>query len=307
MTATVLMQFGRTAPRLVPAAAASIPLSDRGFLYGDGLFETIRLLDGATPWLPLHVRRLRTGASLLRFAPLPWSDADLAARIEEVVTANGLRDGYVRLTVTRGPSARGYEPPPEAEPLLVVQAGPWQPPPGLYERGYRATVASTRVIAGSPLTQVKSLNALDKVLARAEARDRGCDEALLLNTYGNVAEGAATSVFIVRGREVVTPRLECGALPGIGRHLALRALRELGYTCSEAPVSLADLQSADEVFVTNALVLAVDVVALDGEPVGRYNGPGPAAAAVRERIMQDATGGTSVIPDARIDRDVHQV
>lgn len=285
MTPVVLMQHGRAEPRLMPAADASVPLSDRGFLYGDGLFETIRLLSGATPWLPLHVRRLRTGASLLRFAPLPWSDADLAARIEEVVTAIGLRGGYVRLTVTRGTSARGYEPPPEAEPLLVVQAGPWQPPPGLYERGYRATVASTRVVAGSPLTQVKSLNALDKVLARAEARDRGCDEALLLNTDGNVAEGAATSLFVVCGREVVTPSLKCGALPGIGRHLALRALQELGYVCSEAPVTLADVRNADEVFVTNALVLAVGVATLDGVPLGQHNGSGPAAAVVRERIL----------------------
>lgn len=285
MTDTILMQFGSATARLVSAAEAAVPLNDRGFLYGDGLFETIRLLDGAAPWLPLHLQRLRQGARLLRFPPLPWSDADVAARIGDVVTANGLRDGYVRLTVTRGLSARGYEPPPAAEPLLIVQAGPWLPAPGLYERGYRATVASVRVVAGSPLTQVKSLNALDKVLARAEARDRGCDEALLLNTDGNVAEGAATNVFIVRGREVVTPRLECGALPGIGRHLALRALHELGYRCREAPVKLTDLQEADEVFVTNALMLAVSVVALDGAAIGRPGGPGPAAAKVREKML----------------------
>lgn len=286
MTEHVLMRRGAGPARAVPAAEAAVPIHDRGFLYGDGLFETIRVVEGRTPLLVAHLRRLAAGARLLAFPPLPWSDSEIAADCEELVRRNGVTRGWLRLTLTRGSGSRGFEPPSQAEPVLILQARSWDPDPDLARRGYRAVLAGVRVSAQSPLCRVKSLSALEKVLARAEARQQGCEEALLLNTDGYLTEGAATNLFLVRDGQILTPHPDCGLLPGIARELVMAAARELGYPVVESRLVPQDLWTADEAFLTNALLLVVPLVAVAGRPVGRGQGPGPVTRALQERCQQ---------------------
>jgi branched-chain amino acid aminotransferase len=280
MSAYLMVGIEGAAPRLVERSVATISAQDRGFLYGDGLFETIRVVQGRTPYLASHLERLGAGAATLLFPRLPWRLDELAAACHDLIRANHVTDGYVRLTVSRGPAARGYEAPPDPTPTLVMQASEWRPAPDLYTAGYRAVLSSVRVSAHSPLCRVKSLSALEKVIARTQAAQQGCNEALLLNTDGYLTEGAATNLFVVREQRLLTPALACGLLPGIGRRQALQLARALGYPCEEGFLTVEDLWRADEAFVTNALVLAVPLTAVDGRPIGHGGRPGPVTAAI---------------------------
>jgi branched-chain amino acid aminotransferase len=276
---------------LVEEATATFPISDRAFMYGDGLFETIRVLGRRAPFLFEHLDRLQLSAARLLFPPLPWEIDEIAAACKRLMQANEIRDGYLKLTLSRGIGARGYEAPERPEPVLIVQGKSWAPPPAVYVQGYRATVASFRVSPESPTAHVKSLSALEKVLARTEARQKGCDEALLLNTDNFVTEGAATNLFVVHARSIQTPHPSCGVLPGIGRRLVLQATRNLDYRCHEGFLTLDDLRTADEVFVTNSLILAVAVTELDGQPIGRHAGPGPVTRAMYREVLAITSQG----------------
>ncbi len=205
---------------LLPAAAARIDPADRGFLLGDGVFETIRAAAGLALHLDRHLARLRHGAAVLGI-PLGWSDAALAEAVGAVLAAGALADAAVRITLSRGPGPRGVLPAADPTPslLIAVAALPQPAAPA------RVVIArSTCRNEASPLSRIKSLNYLDSIIARREAAARGADDAILLNTRGQLAEATAANLFVVlRDGTPVTPPVADGALPGIFRARLIEA------------------------------------------------------------------------------------
>jgi branched-chain amino acid aminotransferase len=231
--------------RLLEASAAHIAPSDRGFLLADGVFETIRASAGALLWLDSHLARLRAGAGLLGI-PVPLPDDAIGAGLQDLVQANGLPDGAVRLTLTRGPSARrGLWPPDEpATPTLMGAVAPLAAP----APAQLILCGTTRRNEFSPLSRVKYLAYGDSILARREALAHGGTDAVLLNTGGHVACCAVGNIFVRDGTGWATPPLSDGPLPGLAR---ARLLAAIG--AEERTLTAADLAGAREVVITNSL------------------------------------------------------
>ncbi len=241
---------------LLPVGKARIDPADRGFLLGDGLFETMAAQDGAVPELHRHYARLANGAAVLRIpVPLTLPQLDTAAR--SLLEANGLTEAAIRLTLTRGPGPRGLAPIASPTPTLLITAATLPPPGG----PLRLITASIRRDETSPLSRIKTLNYLPGVLARIEAAEQGADDALLLNHQGFVAETSAATLFVHLGGTWFTPPVADGALPGILRATLLEAGR-----VREARLTPAQLLTAEAIFAGNALSLR-SVIALDGHPI----------------------------------------
>lgn len=240
--------------RLRPAQEATIPVTDRGFTLGDGLFETLRLQGGAPQDVPAHFARLAAGAALLRL-PLPFDAGGMAAMLSTTAAANRLADGGLRLTLTRGTGPRGLLPPASPSPTILITAFPAP------ERPQAVTAIIARSIArdaASPLSRLKTLNYLPNILARLEAQERGAEEAILLNHAGRVAGATIGNILVRTGTLWLTPPLSEGALPGIRRAKLLAA-----GLVTEAPISLETLQNASSLCVSNVLALR-PISALDG-------------------------------------------
>ena len=242
----------------VEGVRARLDVADRGFTLGDGLFETFAVRAGRVLRVHAHLARLRRGADALRI-PVPYDDATLRHALSDTIRMNNVRDGALRLTLSRGPSARGLAPPEKPSPTILIVAQAGLPP----ETPVRAIVARTaRRDEGSALSRLKSLSYLEEVLARMEALDAGADEALLLNTQGRIADGAAATLFVVQKGELLTPAIAEGALPGIVRAAAIRDLDAI-----ERALASEDVQAADEAVLANSLG-ARALVALDGRAIG---------------------------------------
>jgi branched-chain amino acid aminotransferase len=243
--------------RLLAVGEARIDPADRGFTLGDGLFETIRVRDGAVVWLDRHLARLAEGSAVLGI-PARFDDADLAEACAAVIAAEGIEAGVLRLTVSRGTGPRGVLPPVAPSPTVLIAGHAGLPPQGpvalVVARGTCRNQAS-------PLSRVKSLNYLDAVLARREAAERGADDAVMLNTAGRVAETSIANLFARIDGAWVTPPAAEGALPGIMR---AEVLARLG--AGEQPTSVADLQRAEAVLLTNALSIRA-VARLEDAPL----------------------------------------
>lgn len=259
---------------------ARVSAADRGLLYGYGLIETIRVHRGRMPFLPRHLARLRRSAPVLGLT-LAWSPETLGGLVAEAVARHGLDDGALRLTVTAGPgpvAIAGGGPPGII--ISLRRGAPYAPE--LYERGFRAVLASIRRNNRSPLCRVKSLNFLENLLARRDAERVGVDEALLLNVDGELAEGAITNVFFVRGDRLLTPEPASGALQGVTRGILLDLLcadQDLGLRVEEGRYPPSELLAADEAFLTNALLGVMPLVAIGDTPIGTGL-PGPVTARV---------------------------
>ena len=274
---------------LLAADAPAVSALDRGFLYGDGLFETVRAYGGVLFRLDAHLERLRASAAELRITE-QLDTAAIAQQAAELLARNGLHDATLRITLTRGVHGGRLELAPAAHPTLVLAARPTRPlPPSLYGRGATAWVVSVRQNAASPLPRHKTLNYLDKLLAQTQARERGADQAILLDTRGRVAEAASSNLFLALDGGLDTPSLETNLLPGITRREVLRLARSAGIEAEERAVAPEELARADEIFLTNAVVELLPVLAVDGRPVGPGT-PGPLTrqlhAAYREQTRQ---------------------
>lgn len=248
-------------PRVVPA-------DDRGFLLGDGLFETVRLYEGRPFRLEAHLRRLEGGADRLGM-PLP---GDLADRVGASIEAWDGTDGALRITCTSGTGA-GLERPRDEPSRIAVQIRPWRASPEWWSRGLRAHTAGT-VSAGALTSGLKCLGYVERIQALAVARDRGGDEAILRNEHGELVEGSASNLLTVEKETIVAPGPAQGALPGITRGIVLEILKEAGYRVEERGVLPGSVGRADEVLLTSSLREVVPVVALDEAPVGSGR-PGP--------------------------------
>jgi branched-chain amino acid aminotransferase len=256
---------------LVPASAARIDPADRGFTLGDGLFETIRAADYAPAHAARHFTRMREGAAILRI-PVPYTDNELDDALRAVLRANQLGEAALRMTLTRGPAARGVLPPADPQPTLLISAGPLPASPF----AARLIVAQrTRRNEGSRLSRIKSLNYLDGIMALQEAFEAGADDALLLNTRGDLAEATAANVFLLLDGAWITPPVEDGALPGIARALLLEA-----GAAREATITRADLQRAEAGFLTNSL---------STRPIARIGGRGLDTGEVSSSFLQKRT------------------
>lgn len=272
---------------LVPVDEAALDPRDRGFTLGDGLFETIRVRGGRPLFLDLHLARLRAGAGRIGLSRVP-DDETLSGAIRMTLEANGLSDAAVRLTVSRGvPANRGLLPKPEPAPSLVVHAQPFAGYPAeLYSRGLRAATSSIPRNERSPLARIKALSYLDNVLARREADASGVDEALMLNTAGHLACASAANLFLARGETLLTPDPESGVLPGTVRGLVLAELApQMGLTAVERTVRTEELATADEAFLTSALLGVMPLTEVDGLPVGT-GGPGPISSGLRAELEE---------------------
>jgi branched-chain amino acid aminotransferase len=244
--------------RLLDASAAHIAPTDRGFLLADGVFETIRACAGELLWLDDHLARFRAGARLLGI-PVPLSNDAIRAGLRDLVRANGLPDGAVRLTLTRGPSARrGLWPPDEpAAPTLLGSVAPLAAP----APARLIFCGTTRRNAFSPLSRVKYLAYGDAILARREAITMGGTDAVLLNTSGNVACCTVGNIFMRDDGGWATPPLSDGPLPGLARKRVLAALH-----AEERTLSHDDLVGAREAIITNSLAITA-VSHLEGRPL----------------------------------------
>lgn len=265
--------------RIVAPGEARVSPLDRGVLYGDGLFETMRAYGGRVFRLEAHLERLAASAPIVRF-PLPWTAAELAAAVTGLLAASGLGDAYLRLTALRGEGPAGPAPGECPAAHYFVIARPLTPYPArCYEEGATAIVAPTRQNEGSPLARVKSTSYLNHALAVAAARDAGAEEALLLNNRDELAEGATSNLFAVRGDALLTPPVESGCLPGITRAVVLERASALGLAASLRPFTLADLLAADEAFFTNSLREVMPLVRVGPHAVGSGR-PGPVTARI---------------------------
>lgn len=255
--------------RLVPRDEAKVSVFDHGLLYGDGVFEGIRIYARRVFRLDAHLARLEASAHAIGLE-LPMDRRALAAAVIETVTANRQEDGYIRLVVTRGEGPLGLDPRTCAKPsVIIIVTALAIYPPEQYANGIRVVTAATRQVpAASVDPRIKSLNYLKNVLARLEAHESGAAEALMLNPEGFVAECTADNVFAVTGRRILTPPATDGALDGITagviRELALAA----GYAFEERRLARYDLFVADECFLTGTGAEIVPVVSLDGRRIG---------------------------------------
>ena len=239
---------------------------DRGFLLGDGLFETVLWENGALAAFDAHVARLIAGCATIGL-PAPTREALNNAALTAIAAAglDGAR-AAVRLTWTAGSGGRGLDRPTPASPRLLAAAAASPKP----TTPARLIVSTVRRNEGSPVSRLKTLAYLDNVLARREARAAGADEALMLNNLGEIAGAAAANVFWFEGDTLVTPALECGVLAGITRAAVIERARGLGWGVREARAPVATLDTAHGLFLTNSLIGVRHVTALDGRATRVY-------------------------------------
>jgi branched-chain amino acid aminotransferase group I len=251
---------------LVPRDRATISPFDHGFLYGYGLFETMRAYSGYIFRLEQHLRRLANAAAILG---LPLGTIDLEEACYATLRANKLGDARIRLAISIGEGESTPDPPTLPDPtIFIVATGYVPPPPERYMNGFKAVVSSIRQNSLSPLSHLKSANYLNHVLARKEARAAGADEALLLNERDLLCEGSTSNVFLVKEDELVTPGEESGCLPGITRQTVIEIASALSITIVQKEVRLEEFLQADEAFITNSLLELMPLSEVDGKPLG---------------------------------------
>ncbi len=291
--------------RVVPIGEARVPVTDRGFLFADSVFDTVRTYGGRPFLLGDHFDRLRRSASAIDLA-LPWSETELGMRVEETITARGFPgEAAVRIMVTRGDGGSGLAVPEPTVPRLVILCRP-APVISAQVRALGVSLArpsGSRRSAGSVPSHVKSGAYLANVLALHEGRATGGFEALLEGEDESWSEATTSNLFAILGGTVVTPGAAAGILPGITRALVLALCRASGLEVQIRSLWDADLEAADELFITSSLKEVLPAVALDGVPVGD-GAPGPATKklqlaftnAVARVVAEDATRMVQVFP-----------
>ncbi|HEY9509477.1 MAG TPA: branched-chain-amino-acid transaminase [Verrucomicrobiae bacterium] len=248
---------------------AKVSVFDHGLLYGDGIFEGIRAYNGRVFRLKEHIDRLFYSAKAILLT-IPISHAEIMKAVVESCRQNNLRDGYIRLLVTRGIGTLGLNPNRCKNPSVIVIADKIQLyPQELYERGMEiVTVPTVRNLHSAVNPAIKSLNYLNNILAKIEANNSGCEEAVMLNADGYVAECTGDNIFIVKEGKLQTPPLSAGALYGITRATVIELAEKAGIKVSEPNLTRYDLFNADECFVTGTGAEIMPVVKIDGRVIG---------------------------------------
>jgi branched-chain amino acid aminotransferase len=248
---------------------AKVSVFDHGFLYGDGIFEGIRVYDGNIFRCKEHLDRLYDSAKSIML-DIPLSYGEMQQAIVETIRKNGLRDGYIRLVVSRGPGNLGLDPRrcEKAFVIIIVEQLAIYPEEA-YRTGLRSiSVSQRRNIPDALNPKIKSLNYLNNILVKIQANIADVGEAILLNAQGYVAEGSSDNIFIVKKGVVYTPPCYVGALEGITRGAIIDLCGRLGYKLKEEPFTLHDVYCADEVFFTGTAAEVIAVREVDGRQIG---------------------------------------
>lgn len=248
---------------------ANISVLDHGLLYGDGIFEGIRAYNSRVFKLKEHVARLYYSAKAIALE-IPMTQAEMCKAVTETCKANNIKDGYIRLVVTRGIGNMGLNPKSCKTPqVIIIACGIQLYPEEVYSKGMKiVTVATTRNFHNAINPAIKSLNYLNNILAKIEASVAGVDEAIMLNNQGYVAECTGDNIFIIKGNQLMTPPLSAGALYGITRGTVLDIAKKAGLEISEPNITRYDVYNADECFVTGSAAELVPVVNVDGRQIG---------------------------------------
>ena len=278
-------------------ANAKVSVFDHGLLYGDGIFEGIRFYNGRVFRLEEHLERLWDSARSIMLE-IPMSMREMTEALLETIRQNDLREGYIRLVVTRGVGNLGLNPAQCKRPsVIIIVATIALYPAEVYQKGLKVVTCATRRTSPSSLNPaVKSLNYLNNVMARIEANLAGADEALMLNDAGNVAECTADNLFIIKHGQIFTPPISAGALRGITRAVVFEIAAELGIKISEADITRHDVFTADECFLTGTAAEVIPVVKADGRSIGNGK-PGAISTRMIARFRQlTRETGTPIFP-----------
>ncbi|MCS7264633.1 MAG: branched-chain-amino-acid transaminase [Armatimonadetes bacterium] len=271
---------------LVSKSQAKVSVFDHGFLYGDGVFEGIRAYNGKVFMLDEHIDRLYDSAKSI-WLNIPMTKEEMKAAILQTLKVNGLRDAYIRVVVSRGEGDLGLDPRKCLKPNVVIITDKIELFPNeLYERGIEMVTVSVRRNSPQALNpNIKSLNYLNNILAKIEAINAGKPEGLMLTLDGYVAEGTGENIFIVKRHELFTPPAYMGILKGITRKVVMDLSREIGYLVHEVVLTLHDVYTADECFITGTAAEIVPVVKVDGRVIG--NGvPGSVTKALIQKFRE---------------------
>lgn len=269
--------------RITDAADAVIPVFDHGFLYGEGVYETLRTYDGKPFLYDAHMARLRRSAGMIAL-DVPGTDDEMLAKVRETMAAEkGLEEAYIRILVTRGIGELTYSLAATPTPSLVIIVKPFpEPPASHFTEGISLALVSIRRNHPSALNpRIKSNNLLNNALAMQEAMRQGAEEALMLNQQNEVAECSQSNFFIVKDGIVATPPIAAGLLPGITREFVFEVGRDAGVTVEERTLQTSDLWSADEAFITGTTREITPVSKVDGRPFGDGK-PGPVTRTLLE-------------------------
>jgi len=276
--------------KLVDEQDAKVSVFDHGLLYGDGVFEGIRVYSKRVFELDAHIERLYNSAKGIRL-DIPMSKEQLVAAIHKTVEANGVIDGYIRLVITRGVGSLGLNPFTCETPGVIIIADNIQLyPEELYEKGMKIISATT--VRNHPLAippQIKSLNYLNNILAKIEALDYDVPEAIMYNHEGYVAEATGDNVFTVRKGIIYTPPAEAGGLEGITRCEVIRLAKKEGIEVIEKNLTRFDLYISDELFLTGTAAEVIGIVEIDGRIIGQGK-PGPITKLLRDKFFRYAHG-----------------
>ncbi len=265
---------------LLPSAEARIPALDYGFLYGYGLFETMRAYAGGRVFrLDRHLERLAASAGVL---DITVDTPALEAAIRETLAANNLTSARLRLTVSAGEGDGTPNPESSNSPTVLIVATAYAP---LAKESYRAITATLRRNSRSPVARMKTLNFTENLLARREAARAGADEAVVLNDRDLVAEASMSNLFVVSDGMLRTPPLNAGILPGVTREVALELAQSLGISAVEDDITLDELRQSDEAFLTNSVIELMPLTGLDGRAIGDGQA-GPVTQKLRESYQE---------------------
>jgi branched-chain amino acid aminotransferase len=272
--------------KLYDKADAKISVYDHGLLYGDGVFEGIRVYAGKVFRLKEHIERLYESARAI-FLECPLSPQQMAEAVESTVRANAKKEGYIRLVVTRGAGSLGLDPRKTSDPqVIIIVDDIVMYPQELYENGMEIVTASTiRNHPNALNPRVKSLNYLNNIMAKVEGIRAGCHETLMLNINGEVAECTGDNIFLVKHGVLKTPPQDAGILEGVTRNAVMELARAAGIPVQEPALTRHDLYTADECFLTGTAAEVIPIVKVDGRPIGSGK-PGPITRQLREAFHQ---------------------
>jgi branched-chain amino acid aminotransferase len=265
----------------VPELQAVVPINDRGFMYGDGLFETMRVVNGRPFRMAQHLERLTRGADFLKIK-CPFTSKALQDFARQLIEQNQMPEAILRVVLTRGPGERGYTPEAGGTPTLAMSLH--LAPPCDVENPvcWSLITSSIRIPAGDPMASFKTMNKLTHVVARMEAVEKGADEALLVNTNGEAAEAASGNLFWMSGGGVCTVPTDSGALPGITRAVVLEICQSLGIPAGQRVIQPGALRNCEGIFITQSVFGIVPVIAIDGKSVA----PSPRVDQIRRAYCE---------------------